>query len=655
MNTINQPAVTEDAGRTFSARSRVWRKRGPADSGFAAQRDGKQSKRTKDDNNRKLSAPTMILGAAASTGLARGYALLCECAGSGNVARRQLGEAEAKNEIERFDAAVVVTEQKLREVQANVRLTLGNEAAGIFSAQIALLRDPQLREAVREHCERLQVNVEAAIEEAIRHLLALFERIEDSFFRERAADLRDVGRRLLDHLAQAQPAGPPDDLPDNCVLVASDLLASAVTRLGERGIRGLIVENGGLTGHATILVRALGIPMLVQVPGATKQIRSGDRVIVDALAGRVFINPGKAITRQYDQLESDLHAHHSALKDLIGLPAVTRDGLLVKLSANIGQTADAAAAAGVKADGAGLYRTEFVFLAQDHFPTEAEQYQLYRATAEHLHPGATVIRVLDIGSDKPLAYFPRSREANPALGRRGMRLLLSHPAVLHAQLRAILRLSATHSVAILLPMIGGLDDLRAARAAIETVQAELAAAGQPFNPLIPVGAMIETPSAAIFAAQLADEVDFFSVGTNDLVQYLLAADRTDGDPASNYEPLHPAVLHVLATLVATAAARSKPISVCGEMAGDPAYTALLLGLGFRNFSVSVGQLLEIKHAIRSVHLAEAETLARAILTRDSIPDIKALLQEDYRRRRPVVAPAIQADIPATPLLYETTP
>ncbi len=654
MNTLNQPAVSEDAGRTLPARSRAWRKRGPAGSGFAAQRDDASSGGTPAGHNRRLPAPKMLLGAVASTGLARGCALLCECAGSGNVARRQLSGAEAKKEIERFDAAVVVTEQKLREVQANVRLTLGKEAAGIFSAQIALLRDPQLREAVREHAERLQVNVEAALEEAVRHLLTLFERLEDSYFRERAADLRDVGRRLLDLLAQEQPAGPPD-LSDNCVLVASDLLASAVTRLARRGVRGLIVEKGGLTSHASILVRALSIPMLVQVPGATKQIQPGDRVIVDALAGRVFINPGEAITRQYDRLESDLQAHHSALKDLIDLPAVTRDGSLVKLSANIGQTADAAAAAGVKADGAGLYRTEFVFLAQDHFPTEAEQYLLYRAIAEHLHPGATVIRVLDIGSDKPLAYFPLAREANPALGRRGLRLLLSHPAVLHAQLRAILRLSATHAVAILLPMIGGLDDLRAAKAAIETVKAELAAAGQPFNPRIPVGAMIETPSAAILAAPLADEVDFFSVGTNDLVQYLLAADRTGGEQASDYEPMHPAVLRVLATLAATAAARRKPISVCGEMAGDPAYTALLLGLGFRSFSVSAGRLLEIKHAIRSVHLAEAETLARTILTRASIPDIKALLQEDGRRRRPVVAPASQADIPATSLLHDTTP
>jgi phosphoenolpyruvate-protein phosphotransferase len=425
------------------------------------------------------------------------------------------------------------------------------------------------------------------------------------------------------------------------------LLASVVAQLEGHRVRGLIVEKGGLTAHVTILARALGIPMLVHASEATKQIRTGDLVIVDALAGRVFINPKPEILRKYDQLEADLQIHQSALKGLIDLPAVTRDGIEIKLCANIGQTADAVAAANVKADGVGLYRTEFIFLVQDHFPSEAEQYQFYRTTAEHLQPGETVIRVLDIGSDKPLPYFPLTREANPALGCRGTRLLLAHPTVLHTQLRAILRLSASHPVAILLPMIGGMDELRAAKAAIENVKAELAAAGQPFNPRIPLGAMIETPSAAILIGQLAGEVDFFSVGTNDLVQYLLAADRISGELASSYEPLHPAVLQVLATLATVAKAKGKPICLCGEIASDPAYTTLLIGLGFRSFSVSPGRLLEVKHAIRSTRLSEAEELAGKVLPLNSTRDIKAHLQDDWSRRRPVSSAAIGASAPAT--------
>lgn len=601
-------------------------------------------------NDNPQPVPAMILGEVASSGLARGRALLCDCAKQTVVPRRQVSEAEAQKEVERFDAAVIAAEQKLLEVQASVQRTLGKAEAEIFEAQILLMRDAQLREAVRDRCLEKRMNVEAAVDEAIQHLMVLFSRLEDPYFRERAADLRDVGKRLLDHLAMNQTPGLPV-LPDECVLVTSELYASVVAQLEGHGVRALIVEKGGLTAHATILARALGIPMLVQVPEATEKIRAGDLVIVDALAGRIFVNPKPELLRKYDQLEADLQIHQSSLKDLIGLPAVTLDGIEIKLCANIGQTADAVAAANVKADGAGLYRTEFIFLVQDHFPSEEEQYQLYRTTAEHLQPGETVIRVLDIGSDKPLSYFPLSREANPALGCRGTRLLLAHPTVLHTQLRAILRLSASHPVAILLPMIGGVDELRAAKDALESVKAELAAAGQPFNSRIPLGAMIETPSAAILFGQLAGEVDFFSVGTNDLVQYLLAADRIGGELASAYEPLHPAVLQVLATLATTAKAKGKPICLCGEIASDPAYTMLLLGLGFRSFSVSPGRLLEIKHAIRSSRVSEAEELAGKVLPLTSVREIKAHLQEDWNRRRPVSSPEIRtsATAPTTTL------
>jgi phosphoenolpyruvate-protein phosphotransferase (PTS system enzyme I) len=589
--------------------------------------------------------PVMILGDVASSGLARGRALLCDCAKQAVVARRQVSEAEVEKEIERFDEAVSAAEKNLLEVQANVRRTLGQEEAAIFEAQILLMRDRQLRDAVCKRCHDEGMNVEAALDEAIKHLMAKFSRLEDPYFRERAADLRDVGKRLLDHLGQTVQSDLPNN-PEGCVLVTSELSSSAVAQLEGRGVRGLIVEKGGLTAHATILARALGIPMLVHVPEATQRVRAGDFVVIDALAGRVFINPQPKLLRQYDQLEADLQAHQSVLKGLIGLPAVTLDGVQIKLCANIGQTADAVTAASVKADGVGLYRTEFIFLVQDHFPSEDEQYQFYRTTAEYLQPGQTVIRVLDIGSDKPLVYFPLAREVNPALGCRGTRLLLAHPTILHTQLRAILRLSATHPVAILLPMIGGRDELRAAKEAIGRAKAELTSAGQPFNPAIPIGAMIETPSAALLLGKLAGEVDFFSVGTNDLVQYLLAADRISGETTSAYEPLHPAVLQLLSTLAAVAKAKDKPISLCGEIASDPVFTTLLVGLGFRSFSVSPGRLLEIKHAIRSTRLPDAEKLAEQVLSLNSTREIKTLVQDDWNRRRPVSSPDIRNSVPA---------
>lgn len=589
------------------------------------------------------SAPAMILGEVASSGLARGRALLCDCAKQVAVPHRQIDEAETESEIERFDAAVIAVEKKLQVMQADVRRAFGSTEAAIFEAQILLLRDVELRKAVRDVCVAKRMNVEAALEAAIQRLAAVFDQLEDAYFRERAADLREVGKRLLDHLASQSLSDIPAD-PEGCVLVTRELFSSAVAQLEGRGVRGLIVERGGLTAHATIFARALGIPMLVKVPQAVQKISAGDLVIVDALAGRAFINPKPDILHAYDQLDADLQGHQNALKDLVSLPAMTADGVEIKLSANVGQTADAVAAARVRADGAGLYRTEFVFLAQDHFPSEDEQYRFYRATAQHLRPGETVIRVLDTGSDKPLAYFPLPRESNPALGCRGIRLLLAHPEILRTQLRAILRLSATHPVSILLPMIRGLDELRAAKAAVESIKQELAAAGESFNPDIPVGAMIETPSAVILIAPLADEVDFLSVGTNDLVQYVLAADRISGETDSAYEPLHPAVLQMLATLATTARSKGKPISLCGEIASDPVYTALLLGLGFRRFSVSPGRLLEIKHAIRSIDLAAASEFAARILSLSSEHDIRAQVQDDWSRRRPVSSP----DLPSAP-------
>ena len=586
------------------------------------------------NSKERHSATVMILGEAASSGLTRGRALLCDCATQVVVPRRVIAESEIPAELDRFDSAVDAVERKLRDTEAGVRRALGDAEAAIFEAQILMVRDVGLHRAVREECVTRRVNLEAAIEEAVHRLATVFDQLKDPYLRERAVDLREVGKRLIDQLASQPHFDVPSD-SEGCILVTDELFAAAVAQLQNRGVRGLIVERGGLTAHATILARALGIPMLVKASQATTRIAPGDLVIVDALAGRAFVNPSEDILHAYDRLETDLQVHENALQDLIDLPALTRDGVQIRLSANIGQMADAVAAAQVKAEGAGLYCTEFVFLAQDHFPSETEQYRFYRATAEVVRPAETVIRLLDVGSDKPLAYFPLPAEPNPALGCRGIRLLLTHTDILRAQVRAVLRLSATHPVSLLLPMIRDLDELRETKAVIESVKSELAAAGDPFNAGIHVGVMIETPSAAMLITQLADEADFFSVGTNDLVQYLLAADRVGGGRESLYEPLHPAVVKVLADLAAAAETKGRPISLCGEIASDPAYTALLLGLGYRSFSVSPSRCLEIKHAIRSIDSREASQFAAKALASSSAREIRAQVREEWSRRRPV--------------------
>ena len=533
--------------------------------------------------------------------------------------------------MERLDVAISEAENELRDLQRGLQQQIKEPAAEIFETHILLLHDASLREEISTRCLREGINVEAALDGAIDKLTSVFAQMEDCYFRERAADLHDIGNRLLDLLTGRRLRGIPT-LPGESVIVTRELLPSLVAQLNGKAVRGLVLERGGQTAHATLLARSLGIPSLIHVREATQRIKTGDLLIVDGLAGRVFINPSPATLREYDRLETSIQAHQNALKGLVDLPAVTRDGVAIKLSANIGKVADAAAAASLNADGIGLYRTEFVFLVQDHFPSEEEQYQLYRAAADRMDPREVVIRVLDLGSDKLLPYFPLAREANPSLGRRGTRLLLKYPEILRGQLRAILRLSATHPVSILFPMVGDVEELLAVKAVIETVKSQLRTERQPFNRDIPVGAMIETPSAALMSHRLARYVDFFSVGTNDLVQYLLAADRTSSEVASYYAPLHPAVLQVLASLAATANAEGKGISICGEMAGNPLYTPLLLGLGFRSLSVTPLEMLEIKNAIRSTSIPQAEALAKRVCQMDIVREIKECLHEAQPQR-----------------------
>ncbi|MCC6580803.1 MAG: phosphoenolpyruvate--protein phosphotransferase [Phycisphaeraceae bacterium] len=569
------------------------------------------------------SQPTarMILGEVASFGVARGTAVVRGCVENTPIARHVIEESEGAKEIERFDAAIVKTEEGMLRLRQQIGRDRGEHEAAIFDAHIAILHDPSLRETVIALCTTSKLNVETALSEAIDTLAAAFARLNNPCFRERAADLRDVGHRLMEALTKD---GRPESLcfPDGTVLVTGELMPSVIAQLDEKAIRAVVVEQGGQTAHSTILARARGMPLLIHVPDATRTIHTGDRLIVDGWAGRVYINPKPEIQREYDRLEADLQAHKTALKGLIDLPSMTRDGTAIKLCANIGKVADAVAAAKVNADGVGLYRTEFVFLAQDHFPPEEDQIQMYRATANHMENREVRIRVLDIGSDKLLSYFPLAWEANPSLGIRGTRLLLAHPEILQAQLRAILRLSATHRVAILFPMVGGVEDLRAAKAAIERAKAGLAAEGKPFNPNIRVGAMIETPAAVIMIAKLVQEVDFLSVGTNDLVQYLLTTDRTSSEVAAYYEPLHPAVLQALHRVANEATAHDTDASICGEMAGNPAFTELLLGLGFRSRGGNPGEMLEIKNAIRATEMQAATTFAHQILQLSTSQEIK---------------------------------
>lgn len=572
-----------------------------------------------------------IRGEVASSGIARGSAFICACAEHEAAPRRRIREEEIPAEMEKFDAAVEKAHAVLVDLQKRLNQSVGAREAAIFEAHIALLHDPLLREEISVICREKALNVESALEEAVDKIGDSFARMQDPCFRERAADVRDIGKRLGDILRHGE-SPEAASFPPGSIIITHEVLPSILGELDRKRIRALVVEEGGQTAHATILARAAGIPLLIHVSGATRKIQMKDQVLVDGISGKIFVNPSPEILHEYGKVEADLRARHTALEGLRNLPALTRDGVLIKLYANIGKTADAELAARINAEGAGLYRTEFVFLQHDHFPSEEEQYEIYRSTVGRLKTREAAIRLLDIGSDKILPYLPLPAEANPSLGQRGMRLLLAHPEILHVQLRAILRVSAEYPVSILFPMVNGIEDLRAAKRAIEKAKADLVREGRPFDSAIRLGAMIETPSAAIMTGRLAAEVDYFSIGTNDLVQYLLTSDRTSSAMAFYYEPLHPAVLQMLASIAVKARTGGKAVSICGEMAGNPVYTQLLLGLGFRNFSVSPGELLEIKNIIRSTDLRSAELLATQMLQAPTVREVKNCLELLGRNR-----------------------
>jgi phosphotransferase system enzyme I (PtsI) len=566
----------------------------------------------------------IVRGTAVSSGLAQGTAYLLSCVAGTAVPLRDIDDSQVGKELGRFEEALARAERELFALKEEVARKIGPAEGEIFAAHALLVRDPSFHDKVVGLVREKHINVEAAVSAVNDTFSHVFEEIPDPYLRERAADIRDVATRILAALAEARPT-PGPEIPEGAVVVADELLPSATARLELGRIAGLVTERGGKFSHTAILARAQGIAAVAGAAGATAQIHTGDQLIVDGVSGIVFVNPTDEVRREYRRLQLEIAAYREELQHLVALPAVTRDGIRIALLANASKVSDTESAMLYRADGIGLYRTEFGFTIRDVLPTEDEQYEFLLRAAERLHPRKLVFRLLDVGGDKELPYLPLPARRNPSLAQRGIRLLLAHPHILERQLRAFLRVSADHDISILLPVVGGLEEVRQARAVIAEVQQQLLAEGIRFNPRVPVGAMIEVPSAAMLASTLAAEVDFFSLGTNDLVQYLLAADREDESIAPYYQPMHPAVLRLIHELVETAGRAGRPLTICGEIAGDPGYTTLLLGLGLREFSVAPGKLLDIKRAIRQTDLGEAQELARRALALGSVAEIEQLI------------------------------
>jgi len=529
---------------------------------------------------------------------------------------------EAPREKERFLSAQQVAETELDELKERTAITIGEQQAEVFVAHKLMVQDPCLVEAVFDDIETNYASAEAAVETATQSIASMFASLDDDYMRERAADIKDIGKRLLRILQ-----GKVEYAQYEGILVAKDLLPSDTAAIDFDRVSGFITALGGKTSHSSILARAAGLAAVVGVGSAIDKLSNGDMVIVDGHAGLVLINPEEAMLDEYRQRMLTEQARVAALAEVGHLPSVTVDGFHIEVASNIGTPADMEKVIAAGADGVGLFRTEFLFLDKTSVPTEEEQFQSYRAVLTAMSDKKIVIRTLDAGGDKQLPFIGGLVEANPALGLRAIRLCMEYKDVFKTQLRALLRAGVEGNLHIMFPMIATLDELVAAKALLKEVADELARDGIVYRSDVPVGIMIEVPSAAVIADILAEEVDFFSIGTNDLVQYTMAADRMNEHVAWLSDYFQPPVIRLIAHVAKAAQKTGKWVGMCGEMAGDPLATPLLVGLGLTELSMSARCVPVVKNLVRQLTVEQAKKWADHILTLRTTADIKKNLEE----------------------------
>jgi len=574
----------------------------------------------------------VVQGISASDGIAYGEIFLYLQTDL-EVPEYQVDADKRVAEIGRFEQALVVTRQQISKIKNEVEKNLGPDEARIFDAHLMVLEDEALiGETVREF-ETTAANIETCFNRVSQRYIKAFDEINDEYLRERAGDIRDVAQRVLQNLL-GTAARQLNELAEKRIVVANDITPSDAAGLNRSAAIGLVTDSGSKTSHAVIVARSMRIPAVVGVRDFTGRVTNGDRLIVDGYAGIVTVNPTEQTLLRYGRIQLAKKSFESRLLAASRLPAETLDGVHVALQANIETAEEAVQAREHQAEGVGLFRTEYLYLNSPRLPTEEEQFAIFKAAVEALAPHPVVIRTLDLGGDKPLAGMPGliHHEANPFLGFRAIRLCLEHPAMFKEQLRAILRASAFGKVRIMYPMISGAEELVRANALVEEAKAELRQRGERFDPKLEVGSMIEIPSAAATIDILAGHCQFFSIGTNDLIQYLLAIDRVNDHIAHLYEPTHPAVLRTIKAVVDDAHKRRLPVAVCGEMAGDPVYAPLLLGLGVDELSMSPSLLPAVKYFVRSMKMSDARKLAAEALKLKDPKEIHARAEAFYEAR-----------------------
>jgi len=565
---------------------------------------------------------TTLRGIPVSAGVCRGKILILDKTHH-TIEKHDVADADVAAEVSRFQHALVQTREQLQEVQRQLTQSLGANQASIFDAHLLVLEDPSLIDEVVRVIEQKKVNAEHAFHTVTERYSAALSKVEDEYLRERATDMRDVSARVLSHLLGQNDPVDLRKLTEPCIIIAHDLTPSKTAQLDRKNVLGFATDIGSRTSHTAIMAKSLRIPAIVGLKNASEVLKDGDFALLDGFNGVVIVNPTDQTLFEYGQLVRKQVSLEEKLRDALHLPAITLDNHRIFVSANIEQAIDAESVKSNGAEGVGLFRTEYLYINRELPPTEEEQYQAYRQAAETLKPHPLVVRTLDLGGDKLLSSLAIPPEMNPFLGWRAIRYCLQHEEIFRAQLRAILRASAAGNIKIMYPMISGLDELTQANAFLNQFKNELRKEGVAFDDKIEVGAMIETPSAALITDALAKRVQFFSLGTNDLIQYTLAVDRMNEKIAHLYEPTHPAIVRLIKRTVDAARKQKVWVSVCGEMAGDITLAPLLIGLGVDELSAAPPLLAQIKFLIRRLKLSDTKELADFALECESASEILA--------------------------------
>ena len=566
----------------------------------------------------------MITGIPASPGIVFGKALVLK-EEKIILDTQKISEDQIEGEVARFYAGREAAVEQLNSIHQRALKSLGEEKAAIFEGHLMILEDEELEEEIIDYLRSNKVNASVAASKIIDQQVEMLSEIDDEYLKERAGDIRDIGNRLIKNILGMHIVDL-GDITEESILVAYDLTPSETAQLNLEKVLGFITDIGGRTSHTSIMARSLELPAIVGTNNVTARVNTGDYLILDAVNNRVYVNPTQAEIDELKTLEAKLAEEKAELAKLKDLPAVTLDGHKVDVVANIGTIRDCEGAHRNGAEGVGLYRTEFLFMDRDQLPSEEEQFIAYKEVVEAMEGRLVVLRTMDIGGDKELPYLNLPKEMNPFLGWRAVRIALDRREILHAQLRAVLRASAFGKLAVMFPMIISVEEIRELKSVLETLKAELRAEGKAFDENIQVGVMVETPSAAVNAKFLAKEVDFFSIGTNDLTQYTLAVDRGNELISHLYNPMSPSVLGLIKQVIDASHAEGKWTGMCGELAGDERATLLLLGMGLDEFSMSAISVPRIKKLIRHVNYQEVKALADEALQKPTATEIEQLIQ-----------------------------